>query len=87
MYQRREKLQQISMISLILAILLTLLGLFKSFLFCLYLSCYMVSISICADGLFLQFSHFKQASLRLLVVGITLFIATTYLFFRFLKGS
>ena len=87
MYQQREKLQQISMIILVVTILLALFGVFKSFLLFLYLACFLVSIHIITEGLLLQFSHLKQTSIRLLIIGMTLLIITSYLFFRFLKGS
>jgi len=88
MYQQREKLQQISLITWLAAIFFMLFGLFTSFFFALYLSCYMISAHICTEGmLLLQFSHMKQAGMRLLVSGFTLFIVCTYFVFRFLKGS
>jgi lysylphosphatidylglycerol synthetase-like protein (DUF2156 family) len=87
MYHRQEKLQQMSIISLCAAIILGLFGLFKSFHLFIYLALYCLSVGIMAEALLFYLTYRKMDAVRIILPGILLFILTTYLFFKFLKGS
>lgn len=86
MYQQRVKLQRISLVALALACLITIIALMKNIMVLMLFVQYCITLSICCEGLICQIDLKRQTALRLLLLGVLLFIMTTVLLFRYLKS-
>lgn len=85
MFQQRNKFQIITIISLCLAVFSVGLFIFKSSVVYLFLSCYLLIISIISDSLLLHVTFQKHESIKQLLRGITLLLAVTFLLFYLLR--
>lgn len=79
MFQQRNKYLLITLISLGLAILCFGLFVVKSLVFYLFLSCYLLIVSILSDALLLHITFHKHESIKQFLRGLTLLLVVTFL--------
>lgn len=86
MYQQRDKYNKISLISLSLAIIICFFALIKTSYLLILFSLYSLVISLFTEAVVMLFSHRQTDALKQLIRTVALFIITTFLLIRFIKG-
>lgn len=86
MYAQREKYFQISIVSLALAFLIGFIAMIKASYLLILISLYCLAASLISEAFALYISFRHVDGWKQFIRGILLFVFTTYLLFKLIRG-